>query len=95
MSSAPAPAVGKLLRTPWWAWAGGLVGATYVIAVFRLIPIIGTAPTIALTVAGQQLGSIVVDRYGLMRLPKRPIGVVRLLGVAVLLAGVTLFQLIG
>jgi bacterial/archaeal transporter family-2 protein len=95
VSNAPAPAVGELRRTPWWAWAGGLVGATYVIAVFLLIPIIGAAPTIALTVAGQQLGSIIVDRYGLMRLPKRPIGAVRLTGVAVLLAGVALLQLIG
>jgi bacterial/archaeal transporter family-2 protein len=78
---------------PWWGWLGGLCGATYVTSVFLLIPEIGTAPTIALTVAGQQLASVLVDRHGLFRLPRRPIPRARRLGVAVLLAGVALIQL--
>lgn len=39
-------------RVPWWGWLGGLCGATYVTSVFLLIPEIGVAPTIGLTVAG-------------------------------------------
>jgi transporter family-2 protein len=78
---------------PWWGWLGGLCGAAYVSSVFLLIPKIGTAPTIALTVAGQQLASVLVDRHGLLRLPRRPIPGARLLGVAVLLAGVAAVQL--
>ena len=82
------------LRTlPWWGWLGGLVGAGYVTSVFLLIPEIGAAATIALTVAGQQLAGVAVDHFGLLRLPRRPVGRVRLLGVAVLLAGVLLLQL--
>jgi transporter family-2 protein len=53
-------------------------------------PEIGTAPTIALTVAGQQVASVLVDRHGLLRLPRRPPGQARLAAVGVLLAGVTL-----
>jgi uncharacterized membrane protein YdcZ (DUF606 family) len=34
-----------------------------------------------------------VDRQGLLRLPKRPVAPARLVGVAVLLAGVALVQL--
>ena len=83
----------NLRQLPWWGWLGGLCGATYVTAVFLLIPEIGAAPTIALTVAGQQLASVLVDRHGLLRLPRRPITRRRLLGVAVLLAGVGLIQL--
>jgi transporter family-2 protein len=78
---------------PWWGWLGGLCGATYVTSVFLLIPEIGAAPTIALTVAGQQVASAFVDRYGLLRLPRRPIPARRLLGVTTLLAGVALIQL--
>ncbi len=89
----PAPHVGPLRSVPWWGWLGGLCGATYVTSVFLLIPEIGAAPTIALTVAGQQLASVVVDRYGLLRLPRRPVGGLRLVGVAVLLGGVALVQL--
>jgi transporter family-2 protein len=65
----------------------------YVTAVFLLIPHIGAAPTVALTVAGQQLAGVAVDRYGLLRLPRREISPTRLLGVGVLLAGVALLQL--
>jgi bacterial/archaeal transporter family-2 protein len=98
IAALPRPAVGRpspaaLRRLPWWGWLGGLCGATYVTSVFVLIPEIGAAPTIALTVAGQQLASVLVDRYGLLRLPRRPIPPTRLLGVAVLLVGVALIQL--
>ena len=61
-------------------------------SVFLLIPEIGVAPTIGLTVAGQQLASVFVDAYGLLRLPRRPVTAVRLGGVATLLAGVALIQ---
>ena len=84
--------VDRLSRVPWWGWLGGLCGATYVTSVFLLIPEIGVAPTIGLTVAGQQLASVLVDRYGLLRLPRRPIGRARLAGIAALLAGVALLN---
>ena len=86
------PQLGRLDRVPWWGWLGGLSGATYVTSVFLLIPEIGVAPTIGLTVAGQQVASVFVDRHGLLRLPRRPITRTRLLGVATLLAGVALTQ---
>jgi transporter family-2 protein len=87
----PSPAA--LRGLPWWGWLGGLCGATYVTSVFVLIPEIGTAPTIALTVAGQQLASVLVDRHGLLRLPRREIAPLRMAGVGALLAGVALIQL--
>jgi transporter family-2 protein len=92
-AGAARPQLGRLRELPWWGWLGGPVGATYVTSVFLLIPKIGTAPTIALTVAGQQAASVVVDRYGLLRLPRRPVGRVRLVGVGLLLAGVVLVTL--
>jgi bacterial/archaeal transporter family-2 protein len=90
-ASRPAQPV-RLDRVPWWGWLGGLCGATYVTSVFLLIPEIGVAPTIGLTVAGQQLASLVVDARGLLRLPRRPLTATRLAGVAILLAGVALEQ---
>jgi transporter family-2 protein len=85
--------VGGLSRVPWWGWLGGLCGATYVTSVFLLIPEIGLTPTIGLTIAGQQLASVLVDRHGLLRLPRRPITRRRSAGVTLLLAGVALIQL--
>jgi transporter family-2 protein len=85
---------GRTLATvPWWGWLGGLCGVTYVTSVFVLIPEIGAAATVALTVAGQQVASVLVDQYGLMRLPRRAIPRLRLVGVVLLLVGVALIEL--
>jgi bacterial/archaeal transporter family-2 protein len=84
--------IDRLDRVPWWGWLGGICGATYVTSVFLLIPEIGVASTIALTVAGQQLASLLVDRFGLLRLPRRAISAGRLVGVVTLLGGVAMIQ---
>lgn len=93
VAGAPRPRMTALPGVPWWAWLGGLCGATYVTSVFLLIPEIGAAPVVVLTVSGQQLASVAVDRYGLLRLPRRAISCHRLAGVAALLAGVALITL--
>lgn len=87
-TNAPRPKVRTLSNMPWWGWLGGFAGAYYVVTVFTAIPEIGAASTVGLTIAGQQLVSMLVDRYGLLRLPQRPISAVRLGGVVLLLAGV-------
>jgi len=92
-AAAARPRLAHLEQLPWWGWLGGLCGAVYVTSVFLLIPEIGAAPTIALTVAGQQIASVLVDRYGLLALPQRPISRARMAGVALLLTGVGLVQL--
>jgi transporter family-2 protein len=77
---------------PWWGWLGGVIGAAYVTSVFLLIPELGAAATIALTVAGQQLAGVAVDHFGLLRMARRPVSRYRLAGVVVLLAGVAVLQ---
>jgi transporter family-2 protein len=89
----PQPHLHKLPEMPWWGWLGGFAGAIYVTTVFTAIPVIGTAATVGLTVAGQQLASVLVDRYGWFRLPVRPVSALRLGGVALLLAGVAIIKM--
>jgi bacterial/archaeal transporter family-2 protein len=90
---APRPQLMPLSRVPWWGWLGGACGATYVTSVFLMLPEIGAAPVVVLTVAGQQLASVLVDRFGLLRLQRRRISRPRLAAVGVLLAGVGLITL--
>lgn len=82
------PQLGGLRTMRWWGWIGAVCGATYVTTVFVAIPAIGTAATVGLTVAGQQIVSLFVDRYGWFRLPQREISTLRFAGVVVLLLGV-------
>lgn len=85
---APVPRLDGVRAMPWWGWLGGFAGAAYVTTVFTAIPIIGAAAAVGLTVAGQQVASVLVDRHGWFRLPRRPVSGLRLAGVAALLAGV-------
>jgi bacterial/archaeal transporter family-2 protein len=77
------------VSAPTWACV-----AAYVTATFMLIPYIGATTTVALTVAGQQLASAVIDSYGLCRLPRRPLSGARTAGLVLLAAGGVLIQLI-
>ncbi|MEU6408415.1 DMT family transporter [Microbispora sp. NPDC046933] len=89
----PRPRFAPLRTMPWWGWLGGACAAAYVTATFTLIPTIGAATTVALTVTGQQVASAVIDNYGLLRLPRRPLTTPRLSGLALLIAGSVLVQL--
>ena len=81
------PQLGGLRTMPWWGWIGAVCGATYVTTVFVAIPAIGTAATVGLTVAGQQIVSLFVDRYGWFRLPQREISPLRFAGAVLPLHG--------
>jgi bacterial/archaeal transporter family-2 protein len=49
----------------------GWLGVAHVTSVFLLVPQLGAAPVVALTVGGQQVASVAVDRYGWLRLARR------------------------
>ena len=92
LTDAPRPQLAGLATMPWWGWLGAACGATYVTTVFTAIPAIGAAAAVGLTVAGQQIASLFVDRYGWFRLPQREISGMRFGGVALLLIGVAAIQ---
>jgi len=92
VTDAPKPQLSGLAAMPWWGWLGAFCGATYVTTVFTAIPVIGTAAAVGLTVAGQQIASLFVDRHGWLLLPKREISGLRYAGVAILLLGVASIQ---
>lgn len=87
------PRFRPLASMPWWGWLGGFCAAAYVIASFLLIPAIGAAVTVALTVAGQQLVSAAIDQYGWLGMPRRPLTRIRGFGLMLLLVGSVLVQL--
>ncbi len=94
LPGAATPSLNGLSSMPWWGWLGGFAGAAYVTTVFTAIPALGAATTVGLTVAGQQVASVFVDKHGWFRLPQRPVSTTRLIGVALLLAGVGVIKLI-
>ena len=73
LPGAATPSLNGLSSMPWWGWLGGFAGAAYVTTVFTAIPALGAATTVGLTVAGQQVASVFVDKHGWFRLPQRPV----------------------
>jgi bacterial/archaeal transporter family-2 protein len=89
-SSLPEP--GSAASAPWWAWTGGLLGAFFVLASIILTPRLGAATTIGLILTGQVLASIVIDHFGLIRVPVHEASFPRIIGALLIVAGVVMVQ---
>lgn len=90
LSRLPLPSREALATVPLWAWFGGLLGAAYVGVATFAGPRLGALLLLALTVGGQMLASVIVDHFGLLGFPQHPVSATRLLGIALLLAGIWL-----
>jgi bacterial/archaeal transporter family-2 protein len=86
------PEPGSAASAPWWAWTGGLLGAYFVLASIILTPRLGAATTIGLILTGQVLASIVIDHFGLIRIPVHETSFARIVGALLIVAGVVMVQ---
>ena len=85
--------IGKIAEArnvAWYYLLGGVLGAGYVSCVLVTVRTLGAGGVTAATIAGQLTMAVVVDQLGLLGIPKQPITAARLLGVALLAAGVFL-----
>ena len=84
------PSRDTLAAVPAWAWFGGLFGAFYVAISTIVASELGATSLLALALAGQLFMALVLDHFGWLGMPENPITWVRLVGVALLGAGVWL-----
>jgi bacterial/archaeal transporter family-2 protein len=82
--------LGHVGRAPWWALVGGLLGAVYVTVALVAVRTLGASGLTAVVIAGQLAISVVIDRFGLLGVARQQIGVSRVVGLALLVAGVVL-----
>ena len=83
-----APSAAAIRDTQWWNWIGGPLGALIVLAGAALTRELGAALFIALVVGGQLLCSLALDHFALLGLNQQPITAGRVLGAALVVAGV-------
>jgi transporter family-2 protein len=86
--SLPSPTA--IREAPWWNWVGGPLGTLIVFAGAALTPKLGSAAFIAAVVGGQLLCSLLLDHFGLMNVPQQGLSPGRLVGAAMVFAGVLL-----
>ena len=89
----PWPSMQTIQRSHWMSWSGGLFGAIYIGISILLIPRLGAALVIALIVAGQMIGSLAFDHFGILGVPVHSLSLSRLLGAVLLVLGVVLIRL--
>lgn len=84
------PEKSRLLEGPWWMWLGGMLGVIYVgtsiIAAARLQVTI----TLVLIIAGQLIGALIIDHFGLLGTTPKEISWQRVLGCLLAMAGAAL-----
>jgi transporter family-2 protein len=86
----PLPSMDRVSAAPWSAWVGGLLGAAYAVTVVVLARELGAATLMALAVTGQLLCSVLLDHFGVLGFEVHPAGIGRLVGCALLVAGIAL-----
>lgn len=77
----------------WWMWVlGGVLGATYVTLIVTLTPLLGVALTFGLIVAGQMGAALLFDHFGWLGYAQHPANAMRLIGAALIVAGVVVIR---
>jgi transporter family-2 protein len=86
------PNGGEMRALPWYAWTGGLYGAVFVSVAAFAAPRMGVTFFLTVSIAGQLLMALLLDRAGAFGVPRVEVSPVRLLGVALVLAGAFLVR---
>jgi transporter family-2 protein len=81
-----------LKTAPWYLWTGGLLGAFYVTVIILAFPRIGAPLTFGLVVAGQMIAAVLLDHFGILVTGFHPVNAWKLLGVALVIAGVVIIR---
>ena len=82
--------LGRIGRVPWWALIGGLLGAIYVTVALVAVRTLGASGLTAVVITGQLAISVAIDRFGLLGVARQQVGVQRVVGLLLLVAGVVL-----
>ena len=90
LARSPLPTRAEVAGVTWWAWAGGLGGAAFIISLGFLIPRVGVATFLVATIAGQLVASIILKHRGWLGLVPTAIDVRHIGGLVLVLVGATL-----
>lgn len=76
-----------------WHFLGGILGATYVAVNIILMPHLGVTLTMMAAIFGQIIMGLLIDHFGLFRLPKQPIDRRRIIAVSMIILGIVVLQM--
>ena len=77
---------------PWWVVVGGIIGVVVVVGSIIVAPVLGIAFFFICIVAGQLLGSTLIDQFGAFGMQVKPVNIKKLLGISLVLVGAVLVR---
>ncbi|MBR5384461.1 MAG: DMT family transporter [Bacteroidales bacterium] len=81
------------VRRPLWHWSGGLIGVVIVTGYAFFAPILGVGLMSVVSILGQLVMSVVIDRFGLFGARKVQVGALQYFGIVlVFLGSVLIYQ---
>ena len=83
----------RTAQLPWWAWFGGLCGATALLSQPIAASRLGAATYIGLFVTASTVVSVLFDHFGWLGFAEHPAGLGRIAGCALMIAGIALVSL--
>lgn len=89
------PTMSAVKQTEPWAYAGGILGALFVLTTVISVPQIGTGLTIMVALLGQLIGSIFVQQFGWWYSNKAGVQRKQIIGILVMLVGIAIIKFIG
>jgi transporter family-2 protein len=75
---------------PPWLWLAGALGACLILGIAMLIPELGAGSVMAVLLAAQLLGGMMLSHFGVLGSPVEKINVVRVVGTILMMTGVML-----
>jgi bacterial/archaeal transporter family-2 protein len=75
-------------------YLGGLLGFVIIASLTFVFPRIGAAYAVALMVAGQCVAAVMVDHFGFMGMPREPMTIQRMIGLALVTAGAIVVRMV-
>ena len=87
------PSRESLVQMPWWILVAGLTGTLVVAGGAAIVPVTGVAVFFVCLIAGQLVGSLLVDYIGAFGVDQRPVSLTKLAGIGLALGGVLLVRL--
>lgn len=86
------PSFEMIAQLPWWFVLGGLIGVAVVGGGATIVPVTGAAMFFVCIIAGELVGSLILDRFGAFGLPVQEISLTRIAGILLTFGGVLLVR---
>ena len=88
----PMPTADGIGHMPWWAPLGGLAGAVAVVAGLLFVDKVGAGLYAGLTISANVIMSLAIDQFGWFGMEQHSLNLWRIVGGALMVAGITLIS---